>query len=627
MNIVVESCESAPSLLFASQELERYLHRVFPRICFTQNTDAKILLKVEPQAGNDHYVIDLSPEGGSIIGSNARSVLLGVYRCLWFYGCRFLAPGAQHEHIPQRDESQLPRIFSNETASLYHRGVCIEGANSVQNILDFVDWLPKVGYNSFFLQFHLPYTFMRRWYGHELNALLPAEPFTREDAERETERIQKEIFRRGLLLHKVGHGWTGRILGFSQGDWKAADTALSPEKQELCAEIAGRRELWHGVPMNTNLCYSNPKAVEEFSNQVLDYCKEHPTMDYVHVWLADTFNNICECKACQNQLPTDQYIHLLNVIDQKLTANGLNTRIVFLLYLELLWPPKEERLANPDRFVLMFAPISRTFQESYSLEGIPDEVPEYHRNKVTLPTSLRENLAFLKGWQKVFNGQGFVYDYPLGRAHYGDPGYYHIASIISQDLKKINEMGLDGYISCQELRENMPNSLPNYVMGRTLFDTSLDFEDLCAEYFEATYGPDWQKAQGYLRALSSHAVCDYFNGNGPRKNEWAADQMQKLQDLMQNHYPETDRAILPEVQQRFWQYLHYHRSYGLLLAQALEQLTLGHEQNAQQIWLRFQQYVSKHEPLYQPCLDVYRITEVTANYTGFTLTPELKSTL
>ena len=92
-------------------------------------------------------------------------------------------------------------------------------------------------------------------------------------------------------------------------------------------------------------------------------------------------------------------------------------------------------------------------------------------------------MAFLKGWQAVFSGDSFVYDYPLGRAHYGDFGYVHISRILHEDIRKIRQMGLNGYISCQELRAGLPNMLPNYVMGQTLFDESLSFDDIMTEYF------------------------------------------------------------------------------------------------------------------------------------------------
>ena len=59
------------------------------------------------------------------------------------------------------------------------------------------------------------------------------------------------------------------------------------------------------------------------------------------------------------------------------------------------------------------APISRTFEASYDLDGPEASIPVYVRNRITLPTDLRENLAFLRGWQRIFDGDSFVYDYPL----------------------------------------------------------------------------------------------------------------------------------------------------------------------------------------------------------------------
>ena len=60
-------------------------------------------------------------------------------------------------------------IHIEETASFKHRGVCIEGADSYDNLKNFIDWLPKIGMNSFFIQFENPYSFFKRWYEHEFN--------------------------------------------------------------------------------------------------------------------------------------------------------------------------------------------------------------------------------------------------------------------------------------------------------------------------------------------------------------------------------------------------------------------------------------------------------------------------
>ena len=47
-------------------------------------------------------------------------------------------------------------------------------------------------------------------------------------------------------------------------------------------------------------------------------------------------------------------------------------------------------------------------------------IPDYVRNRIELPTDLPQNLAFLRGWQEVFQRDSVIYNYPLSRAHYQD---------------------------------------------------------------------------------------------------------------------------------------------------------------------------------------------------------------
>ena len=636
INILYSSHSGSP-VVFAAQELARCLAKIVAdSIIITNNQNCRsdeVTLRLEslknPKNSEDAYSIDVTPMGGTISGSNDRSVLLGVYQYLWLLGCRFPAPGRKHESFPSLYKKEQLSASCQKQAALRHRGVCIEGANSLENILDYIDWLPKLGCNSFFLQFQLPYTFMARWYHHEMNPLLKPEEFTRETAAAFTTRIEEALQERGLLLHQAGHGWTGDVLGFPCADWKAASEPLPPETAPLAACINGKRELFHGVPMNTNLCYSNETVIEKFSDRVVEYCIQHPAISCVHVWLADEFNNICECEACRTQLPTDQYIRILNRIDEKLTGLHLDTKIVFLLYQELLWPPVKEAFRNPDRFLLMFAPISRTFEHSYQLKDTYGPAPAYERNRITLPVGLDENMVFLKSWQNCFHGEGFVYDYPLGRAHYGDFGYIHIAEIIGQDIRKLKQMGLDGYISCQELRVCLPNAFPAYVMGRMLFDADVTFGELKEEYFRAAYGPGWEQVLSYLTKLSSLCSCDYFNGKEDRKDPREAAAMNELIRLAE-HAPlpgQEGTDSLTDAQNLFWKYLDYHREYSLRLGKALMKLAGGEELEAQECWRQFQHMICERETEFQECLDVYRVTEVSTKYTGFLLEEPLISTL
>lgn len=587
-----------------------------------------------PDRENDSFRVNVTAEGGMITGNCPRSVLLGVYDYLHYLGCRFLMPGREGEHIPRITKEKLPADYA-KTASFYHRGVCIEGADSFENVREFIDWLPKVGYNSFFLQFKVPYAFLARWYHHEKNPYREAESFTYEDARRCMKLLEAELKKRDLLLHKVGHGWTGEVLGYETGSWDAVKEPLKEPEKSFAALVDGVRGLYKGAPMNTNLCYHNHEAADRFAEKVTAYARENPEVDYLHIWLADEYNNVCECAECRKTTVSDQYAALLNEIDRRLREEGLDTRIVFLLYQELLWPPVKERLKNPQRFVLMFAPISRTFEKSYALEQISGTLPEYVRNKITLPTNLGENLAFLRAWQAQFAGDSFVYDYPLGRAHYGDFGYVHIARIIGEDIKKLKKLGLDGYISCQELRAALPNALPNYVMGRVLFEEQADVEALIGEYFEAAYGKKAKDAKAYLEALSALKCCDYLNGKGERADAQMAERMRQIQKICgafksEQYFQESDTEDGTrescggsrldgngQPARLFWELLAFHKEYVQRLAGAMELLAMGRQQEADERWSDFRQYLCEREDEFQPYLDVYRVLEVTEKYTGF----------
>ena len=598
MNITVEHAQN-DTLFFAGEELRDYLGRMLP-----PGHACVIRLKSVPAPGNDSFSVDLAPHQGTITGNSPRAVLLGVYDALRRLGCRFPAPGRAQELVPSIGPDDL-RLRYEKTAACRHRGVCIEGADSRENILDFIDWLPKLGFNSFFLQFRTPYAFLARWYRRQSGPALASE-FVRSVMD----EAQTALARRGLLLHKVGHGWTGAVLGYDTDSWDGSAQPLPEDKRPLAAQVDGVRGLFGGVPAETNLCLSNAEARERFVSLVVDYARTNSGVDYLHVWLADRYNNVCECPACCRSTVSDQYVALLGDIDRRLTAEGLDTKLVFLLYQELLWPPVRARLEHPERFVLMFAPISRTFERSYDTAHVPP-IPPYVRNRITLPGDLGENLAFLRGWQAIFGGDSFVYDYPLGRAHYGDLGYIHIARVIFEDAHKLGALGLNGYVSCQELRAGSPNFLPNYVMGRALLDGEADFDAILGEYFAAAYGEGADSARDLLTRLSRLQLCDYVNGKGPRTDERAAEKAGEAVRLC-----EELAAAAAGYDGPFWRALGHHARYGGLLARALQLLAQGRDGEAHDAWEAMAGYIRASEGEYQPWLDVYRVLDVTENYTG-----------
>lgn len=566
---------------------------------------------LENEELDDAVYINVNGGNGVITGSNFRSVLLAVYRFLYELGCRWVRPGKDGELIVKKELNDV-NVSICEKASLRHRGIVIEGANSYENVRDIIEWMPKVGFNSYFIQFKEAYTFFKNWYTHVNNELKEPEDFSIEDARAITRRLEYDIKKRGLLYHAVGHGWTCECLGIPGLGWDPEQHTLPSEQQQYLALVNGKRDFWYNVPINTNLCYSNPEVRELMANHVVEYAESHSNIDYLHVWLADAYNCHCECPNCVEHTPTDLYIKLLNLIDEKMTAKGLDTKIVFLLYFELLWPPEKETIANPDRFVLMFAPISRTFEHSYNeLNAVPAILP-YVRNKIKLPNDIGENIAYLKEWQKVFKGDSFDFDYPLGRAHYGDPGYYDISRIISNDIKSLKNIGLNGYLSCQEQRAFMPTGLPNYVMGLTLWNSSLSFEDIVDDYFKSAFGPSWEKCKKYLSELSNLFSVDYWLA----KKKWIDTEVEaatkKIPELIDSFGDTIEENIALEnpCWKKSWKYLKWHSEYTKLFSRLLCEKATGDKAGISKVWSEFKKFLQETEDCVQSVYDVYRFIQI-----------------
>ena len=436
---------------FASNELKKYLEKFCKSVISIKekdryNPDEKGIWMgaadsfpfipaptVKDTTLDDFIYIDIEDGKGFICGGNGRSILLSVYRYLAEIGLRWVRPGKDGEYIPEKP-CLGKSVKISETPSYRHRAICIEGAVSYENVRDMIDWAPKAGFNGYFLQFRESYTFFDRWYSHKKNPLKEPEKFTVERAREYCALAVSEIKKRGLVYHAVGHGWTCEPFGIPGLSWEPQEYDVPPETSRYFALADGERKICGGMPLNTNLCYSNPEVRKIVLENIIDYIEKHPEIDLLHFWLADGDNHQCECDNCKKANPSDFYVQMLNELDGLLEKHGLNTKIVFLVYADLLWAPLYESLKKQGRFILMFAPITR----SYSREFAPNaQIPApsvYVRNKLIMPGSVEENLAYLKSWQQWFKGDSFIFDYHYWCDHYRDPGYYKSAEILYRDI-------------------------------------------------------------------------------------------------------------------------------------------------------------------------------------------------
>ncbi len=544
MNVTFARIGKHPTIGFAFRELARILKKMDP----TFSVDGRIYDQVDPslenviwlgidgsveKKDNDAIRIKVKNGAGVITGSQERAVLIAAYRFLKEMGCRFLRPGEEGEIIPEKTLTRADFTAQvQEEASYRHRGVCIEGSVSYAHVANMIDFLPKVGMNGYFMQFHVPSIFFKRFYNTNKNPHLHNTPVTDEDIAHMWKGIEEEIQLRSLDYHATGHGWTCAPFNISAGGWdKQSEEEMPPEAMEVMAQLDGHRGLFKGVALNTNLCYSNPKVRTKMADAIVDYCKEHSNVNFLHFWLADGTNNHCECAECQKKLPSDFYVMTLNELDEKLTAAGIDTKIVCLIYVDLLWAPSVEKIRNPNRFVLMFAPITRTYTNAFVEAELNAkvELAPYKRNQNIMPKSVAENLAHLARWQKEqLNGDSFDFDYHLMWDHILNPGYYKISEILHKDMANLDQIGLNGMMSCQGQRVFFPTGLPFYAMADALWNKERRFEDVCEEYFTAAFGEEGKKVEAYLAEIDRLTDPVYLRREKPEDPAGYAANMAEL---------------------------------------------------------------------------------------------------
>jgi hypothetical protein len=363
-------------------------------------------------------------------------------------------------------------------------------------------------------------------------------------------------------------------------------------------------------------CYSNPDVRKIVVNSIIEYLEGHNNIDVLHFWLADGNNNQCECENCLKENPTDFYVQMLNELDRLMTQRNMNTKIVFLTYFELMWAPKAHKINNPSRFILMFAPITRTYSKSFSTEEIPKSTQAYIRNKLIFPSSIEENIAFLKEWQKTFSGDSFDFDYHFMWDHFYDPGQFEISRIVSEDIKNLRNIGLNGFMSCQVQRSFFPNGLGLWIMGRTLWNSSLDFEQEALEYFEKVYGHDGHKVMGYLKELTILFYPPYLRGERDMVDMEVSQRYASIEAYVKSFSPVImDNLELSgpqpicKNQAQSWRYLKLHQGFCVRYASMLEQRSSGNREGTLEKWNALKEFLCDHEDDFQRVFDLFEFVQ------------------
>lgn len=592
------------TMLFARQEFCDYMETLTQGIQFeptVSEDDRGVHLLVQPDLSNegqsecalntDCYKIEANGTDITIVGNSERAVLLGVYRYLTECGCLFLGPGSEHEQIPSSLDLKNHSVTLCEQADFDNRGVSIEGADSLDDVLNFIDWLPKLGGNSFFIRFKNPYVFLKRWYDHDHNPKLASEPFSLAIAECMTEKIEYELSKRSLLRGRLAHEWFAGELDFSptQG-WADQDN-----RGTQLALINSERSLYSLNSEVKKFCLYDETVCENFIEGIVSYAIARPDSDYLHIELFDVFDSSeCSCSNCQKRSHSERYTEIFNRLDTRLTQEKIEARLCIEERYGILTVAVFQNLNSPSRFVRTVVPNRDSFQ--VNLED----------------SRVLENK---RGLRKI---KSMMYDSPLDFAHFGDLGYIGLSKIIAEDLKAIESVGINGYISSQELRAGLPNHLPNYVMAKLSWDSSLSFEDIVSDYFNGAYGPEWKKVYTYLTYLSDLSSPDYVSGKGSRIDNELASRFTEISKVIIRFSPVTVAHFRMEnkVHRNYWQVLSYHDLFCERWCKLLFYKALGQEEAVAKEAKLLIEFIRDNELDYRSYLDVYSFVEGSTAYTG-----------
>lgn len=622
--------------LYAASELKSFVEAMTGDICKIVDSDGDILLDILPEGSvkepltDDRYIINIKDGKGKISGSNERSILLGIYRYLKELGCRFVRPGKNGDVIPKRSLNGT-NVQIDEAAFYPFRVECLEGAITPQMVIDTIKWLPKVGYNAFFIQFLTPYVFFKR---------IEPERFSGEGLTREehinkcyetsltmTKEIEEVIKTVGLQFHDVGHGYTFEPFGVHYLDHILTRDIPEEKRAEIEPYLPlrdGERKVLNGCINWTNLCLSNKKLAEMTADWFVDFMRDKPEIDFLHIWLGDGANNHCECENCMKQSVSDMYVDMLNVIDEKFTEAEIDTKIICIQYVNTRHAPIVSRFKNPDRFILMPA-ISRDMTVPYTNEKCPYPLPEKdERNNFIGIGDFRGTMGLFDTWKNIYPDLPVMFfDYHLYTSHLTDPSYMFASRIISEDVKQLKNVGSQGLVNCKTQRSYFPTSLPVYASGTLLVDPERDFDEIADEYFEAAYGKEAKNVKTYLETLEKlfdqkliktvTSVENFSDTAITKKRAWRNNpeaaklfrQIEGVVDRFSANLNEYINSSEDECKKHSFELLTYHSEMCKLYGKALLAGSVGNEEACDKLVSELIAYVKENEKHYLPELDVF----------------------
>lgn len=524
----IEVRGSDETVAFAARELAQYLGKMLPSSSWARSEHVDFVVAeacdvseairaAEVRDGKDRDQLFIRSHAGEVIlaGNNPRSVLFAVYDFLERLGCRWLHPGPGGETIPTLKTIPMTGWKVNETASLRYRGVCVEGAFTPKHAKAFVDWMARKKMNHLYMQFeHGAF-----WYRRLVPGLKVSE------AVKWDREIKTEVRKRGLILEWYGHGWNHNAIGKRV---VGLDKAYKmPDKlRPFVAEVKGKREWYNHYPLETQLCLTHPQVRKKVFRLLERTIKRNPDVDILGFWLADGFNNQCECVRCRKFRMSELYADYLNEAAEIAHRLNPNLKIEALVYMTTLEAPKKVLVKNPyGNLILMLGPLCRCYRHRLFdprcvYPGKISRFPALNKQP-RLGLGNGDFTKYFADWRKRYSGDTYLFEYHMLILTW-DFLSGNQPEMASRDIKDLAKQGLDGYVGCQNLRCFWPSGLGMQVIADTLWDVRKSYASIRQAHLHDWFGGAAAVAgralDGMYRATSAN---DPYHERKPTEKEAA----------------------------------------------------------------------------------------------------------
>ncbi|MCY2954664.1 MAG: DUF4838 domain-containing protein [Planctomycetota bacterium] len=506
--IVLADAEATGPVLFAAQELQRYVKAISGAslplvptktledasvVIITADPDRAIAAGVRrlPADPADHYVLHASDKRIVIVGATPRAALYGTYDLLERLGCGWCVPG--DDSIPKRSTLSIASLDVDTAPAFQYRMMLDFPLMSVGQSIAIVDWIAK----------------------NRLNWVHPC-PNAKGEPQawyHRRETIVPEIRKRGLNLIFGGH---------------TMHTWLPPEQFKEHPDWFAYNDAERKPP---TLCVTNADMTAELIRNMQRFLDRCPEVDIVDLWHPDS-DVFCHCPACtQGLLPAEakgktpegtpadavksayaiSYIRFMNRVAEAIGKSHPKVMISPLIYgpTHCAMPDGCPELADN-----LLAGLAHIARDSYRpLAGEPKSAVNmrYLGNDLTWMAKSKHH---------------YIYEYyNCWVAPYIYPG----AQVIVQDLRILKALGAQGASS--DMYGYTPCNM--YVAARVLWSPDISWEAAVGEFHLRYYGDAGREMADNAVMLEKglYGKMGYGSGGALNKLETMADSGKWLNEI------------------------------------------------------------------------------------------------